>query len=202
MQLTPENNISQNAIGLPLNRIEAKAKVTGSAKYAAEYNLKDIAFGVLVTSTIAKGHILEIDSKGAEELPGVLAVISHLNAPPIPGYDKNPASAIPIFSGKEFKLFQGDEVYFNMQAVAMVVADSLEQANYAASLIKIKSSPEGHQTDIHTSVHTAVTPDKPSDYSRGEDNAWEKGQVKIEQEYETSIQVHNPMEPNAATAYW
>src|SRR4051812_20791170 len=115
-----ENSSSDNVIGRPLNRIEAKAKITGAAKYAAEYNFKDMAYGVLVLSSIAKGNILEIDSKPAEQLPGVLAVISHLNAPDVPGYEKNPASAIPIFSGNEFKLFQDDAVHFNMQPVAMV----------------------------------------------------------------------------------
>lgn len=197
-----ENNTYINAIGQPLNRVEGKARVTGSAKYAAEYPLNDIAYGVLVTSTIAKGRILEIDSKVAEKKSGVLAVISHLNAPKIPGYDKNPASAIPIFSGKEFKLFQDDEVHFNYQPVVLVVAATLEQAQYAASLIKIKYAPEKHQTDIHQNLAEAVTPDKPSDYSRGEVDAWKNAPVKVEQDYQTAIQVHNPMEPHAITAYW
>ncbi len=197
-----ENKLLVNAVGQPLNRIEGNEKVTGKAKYAAEYYFKDIAYGVLVTSTITKGNIVEIISKAAEKSDGVLAVISHLNAPKVPGYEKNPASALPIFSGKEFKLFQNDEIYFDHQPVAMVIANSLEQARFAASLIKIKYKKTTHQTDIHQNLDEAVTPDKPADYLRGKVDACKNSSVKIEQEYQTSLQVHNPMEPHAATAYW
>ena len=197
-----ENNLFKSAVGQPINRIEGKAKVTGSAKYAAEYNLKDIAYGVLVSSTITRGKILEIDSKSAEKSPGVIAVISHLNAPEVPAYDKNPASAIPIFSGKEFKLFQDDQVHFNMQPVAMVVAETLEQAQYAATLVKIKYAEEAHQTDIHPNLAGAITPDKPTDYSRGEIQAFTNAPIKIEETHETPRQIHNALEPHAATAYW
>src|SRR5207244_1011542 len=122
----------------------------------------------------------DIDSRSAENLPGVLAVITHLNAPAIPGYDKNPASALPIFSGTEFKLFHDAEVHFNMQPVAMAIANTLELAKYAASLIKITYSQSGHETDMHKNLLTAVTPDKPSDYSRGEPAAWDNSAIKIE----------------------
>ncbi|MGI4750104.1 MAG: xanthine dehydrogenase family protein molybdopterin-binding subunit [Janthinobacterium lividum] len=197
-----ENNTIKTAIGQPINRIEGKEKVTGSAKYAAEYPLKDISYGVVVTSTITKGRILEIDSKAAEKIPGVLAVISHLNAPDVPGYEKNPASDIPIFSGKEYKLFQDDQVHFNMQPVALVVANTLEQAQYAASIVKVKYKQEEHQTNIDRNLTAAFTPDKPSDYTRGDADALKNASVIIEQEYQTPMQVHNPMEPHAATAYW
>ncbi|RYE10929.1 MAG: xanthine dehydrogenase family protein molybdopterin-binding subunit, partial [Sphingobacteriaceae bacterium] len=172
-----ENSTIKTAIGQPISRVEAKEKVTGSAKYAAEYVFKDISYGVVITSTITKGRILKIDSKSAEKLPGVLSVISHLNAPDVPGYDKNPASEIPIFSRKEFKLFQDDQVHFNLQPVAMVVADTLEQANYAAALVKIKYEPTAHQTDIDQNLGEAVTPDKPSDYTRGDLNALKNASV-------------------------
>ena len=191
----------QNAIGRPLNRVEGWAKVTGNAHYAAEYALKDVVYGVLVTSTIARGRILQIDSREAGKLPGVLAVISHLNAPRVPGYDKNPSSATSV-SGKEFRLFQHDQIFFNMQPVAMVIAGTLEQARHAALFVSIKYSRDDHQTDIHRNIAGAVTPGKPSDYSRGDAGAWDKAEVKMEQEYQTSLQVHNPMEPHTATAYW
>jgi xanthine dehydrogenase YagR molybdenum-binding subunit len=190
------------AIGQPLNRVEARAKVTGSARYAAEYPLKNITYGILVTSTIAKGHIVQIDSKAAEQVAGVLTVMSHLNSPPVPGYAKNPASNIPIFSGKEFKLFQDDRIHFNMQPLALVIADTLEHAQYAATLVKVNYEQEAHYTDIKDQLHTAIKPEKPSDYSRGQANAWQQAPVKFDLEYRTPIQVHNPMEPHAITAYW
>ncbi|MDB5009222.1 MAG: aldehyde oxidase and xanthine dehydrogenase molybdopterin binding protein [Mucilaginibacter sp.] len=194
--------INNKAIGQPISRVEAYAKVTGSARYAADYHFNDLAYGVVITSTIAKGRILEIDSKFAEQLPGVLTVMSYLNAPDVPGYGHNPMSAIPIFAGKEFKPFLDNQIHYNLQPVALVIANALEQAQYAASLVKIRYEAEEHHTDIHNQINKAITPDKPSDYTRGQTDAWKNAPVKIEKEYQTPLQVHNPMEPHATTAYW
>lgn len=195
-------NLFKNAIGQPLNRVEGRAKVTGSARYAADYHFRNIAYGVIVTSAITKGSILEIDSKAAERSPGVLSVMSHLNAPEVPGYGHNPMSAIPIFAGKEFKPFLDNRIHFNLQPVALVIANTLEQAQYAASLVTIKYKAEKHSTNIHDNIGKAITPDKPSDYTRGQADTWKNAPVKIEQEYQTPLQVHNPMEPHATTTYW
>lgn len=189
-----------NAVGQPVNRVDGVAKVTGTARYAAEYQLKGMTYGVLVTSKIAKGRISTIDSKTAEKLQGVLAVVSHLNAP-LPGQDKRPAAA-PGQSRGGFELFQDGEVYFNTQPVAMVIATSLEQAHYAASLVKVAYTREEHRTDIHTNVNQAVTPEGPSNYLRGQADAWKTAPVKIEQAYQTPLQVHNPIETHTTTAYW
>lgn len=199
MNKPPSSNLP---IGQALSRTEGRAKVTGSARYAAEYPLKDIVYGVLVTSSIAKGSIKQIDSSRAEEIRGVISILSHLNCPVIPGYDTNPASKIPIFAGKEFKLFQDDQVHFNLQPVAMVVADTLECAQHAASLIKISYFPSVHRTSMHDHLQDAVTPEKASDYSRGRPDAWKTAPVIIDEEYHTPIQVQNPMETHSATAYW
>jgi xanthine dehydrogenase YagR molybdenum-binding subunit len=192
----------KSATGQPLNRVEGRDKVTGGAKYAADYHFKNIAYGVVISSTITRGRILEIDSKIAEHAPGVLTVMSHLNALNVPGYGHNPMSAIPIFSGKEFKPFLNDRIHFNSQPIAMVIANTLEQAQYAASLVKIKYQADKHHTNIHDQLSEAITPDKPSDYTRGEADAWKSAPVRVEQEYQTPLQVHNPMEPHATTAYW
>jgi len=194
--------LSEGAIGQPINRIEGRAKVTGSAKYAADYHFKNMVYGVMVTSTITKGRIVEIDSKAAENLPGVLCVMSHLNAPDVPGYGHNPMSKVPIYAGKEFKPFLDDKVHFNIQPVALVIAETLEQAQHAASLVKVKYEKEDYQTDIHANIANAITPERPADYTRGQPDAWKDAPVKIEQEYQTPLQVHNPLEPHATTAYW
>jgi xanthine dehydrogenase YagR molybdenum-binding subunit len=128
--------------------------------------------------------------------------MSHLNAPNVPGYGHNPMSAIPIFSGKEFKPFLDNRIHFNSQPVALVIANTLEQAQYAASMVKIKYQADKHHTNIHDQLSEAITPDKPSDYTRGEADAWKSAPVRVEQEYQTPLQVHNPMEPHATTAYW
>ncbi|MDP9077617.1 MAG: xanthine dehydrogenase family protein molybdopterin-binding subunit, partial [Bacteroidota bacterium] len=69
-----------------LSRVDGRLKVTGKAKYAAEYDVKGLVYGVLVGSTITKGSIKSIDTKKAEGAPGVLSVLTYLNAPKIPGY--------------------------------------------------------------------------------------------------------------------
>ncbi|WP_299288216.1 xanthine dehydrogenase family protein molybdopterin-binding subunit [uncultured Mucilaginibacter sp.] len=197
-----QNNTSQGFVGKPIKRVEGLEKVTGTAKYAAEYPLKDLAYGVIISSKIVKGRILEINSQQAEQLPGVLAVISHLNSPEVPGRDISPASAIPIFSGNEFKPFQNDQIRFNLQPAAMVIADTLQLAQYAATLVSVRYEEEAHETDLEKQLEFAVKPDKPSDYLRGDASAWKHAPVILEQEYQTPIQVHNAMEPHAATAYW
>lgn len=193
---------SDPTISQALTRTESRAKVTGNAKYAAEYPLKDSAYGVLVTSSIAKGSIQQIDSSKAEKVAGVINVLSHLNCPLIPGYDKNPASKIPIFAGKEFKLFENDQVYFNLQPVALVVADTLEVAQHAAGLVEISYQSAAHRTNMQEQVNNAVKPEKASDYTRGQADAWKTAPVIVNHEYHTPSQVHNPMETHSATAYW
>jgi len=192
----------EKATGKPLSRVEAKAKVTGTAKYAADYQLKNIAHGVLVTSTVTKGHITAIYSTAAEKLPGVLLVLSHLNVPEVPGYAQPPSQPAPIFTGKEFVPFMSNEVHFNMQPVAMVIAVTLEQAHHAAAMVKVYYQEEKHETLPSSPRVKIITPQRSSDYVRGNANAWQEAPVKIEQEYHTPIQVHNPMEPHATTAYW
>lgn len=179
------------SIGQPVNRFEGIAKVTGSARYAADYHFNHLAYGVVITSTIASGRILKIDTHAVEHRAGVLTVMSHLNAPEVPGMG-NPG----------FKPFQEDKIYYNHQPVALVIATTLEEARYAASLVDIKYEKAVHHTSLDEQLIQAVTPERSADYSRGDILAWKSAAVKIEQEYETPYQVHNSMEPHATTAYW
>lgn len=190
------------AIGMPADRIEGRAKVTGSARYAADYALKNMAYAAVITSPAAKGRILSIKTDRAMNAPGVVAVLSHLNVPAVPGYQQNPMSAIPIFAGTEFKPFLDDKVRFAGQPVALVVAESIEQAQYGASLIQIQYEWEKHQTDLIAALPDAVRPEKATDHSRGDIVLLNAAPVIVREEYRTSLQVHNPMEPHATTAYW
>lgn len=180
-----------NSIGQPLNRIEGIAKVTGAARYAADYHFNHLAYGVIITSTITRGRIIGIDSRAADRRPGVLTVMSYLNSPKVPGYE-----------GPEFQPFFDDKIHFNLQPVAMVIATTLEEAKHAASLVNIKYEKADHHTSLDEQLPHAITPENSSDYTRGDIQAWKSAAVKIEQEYETPYQVHNPMEPHATTAYW
>ncbi len=177
-----------------ITRVDGHLKVTGSVRYAAEYPFPGLVYGVVVSSTIAKGTITAIDSKAAEKSPGVIAVISHLNAPAIPGYQGK---------DQQVKTFNDNRIFFNGQPVALVIANTFERAKYAVSLVKIAYNKEQHQTNIDANLQNTYKPWGPgSDYLRGEANAYNSAPVKIEAEYHTPVHVHNAMEPFAMTAVW
>jgi xanthine dehydrogenase YagR molybdenum-binding subunit len=190
-----------NALNKPsskdgMRRVDGRLKVTGAAKYAAEFNVKNVCFGVLVGSTITKGTIAAIDSKKAENAPGVLAVITHINSPKVPGYltDKEPKGP--------HKIFFDDKVVYNGQPIALVVADSFERALYAASLVKAQYRAEKHTTNLTDHLAQAVSPHDDNAYTRGTPDAWKTAAVKVEGEYLLPSEVHNPMELHAITAQW
>src|SRR5436190_4201019 len=187
-----------------LDRVDGKAKVTGAAKYSAEYDFPNLAYAVLVGSTIARGSIQSMDTKAAENAPGVLAVINHLNIPILPGYKlaDNAASQPDIRKG--YKIFSDDLVRFYGQPIAMVVADTFERATHAATLIKTNYKKDESHTDIFEAMKTGkpVEGDRYKDNIRGEADAWKNAEIKIEAEYRMPIEVHLPMEIHATTAVW
>ncbi len=187
-----------------LDRVDGRAKVMGTARYSAEYDLPKLAYGILVDSTIAKGRISSMDIKSAERSPGVLAVLYYGNAPKIPGYDTGDNPAKPPTSSQPHRVFYDDKIYFSGQPVALVVADTYERALYAASLVKVKYEKAAHETELHTNIGKATTPknQRGPDYKRGEAEAYKTAPVKIEVEYLMPIEVHNPMELHATTAVW
>ena len=185
-------------------RVTGRAVVTGKAKYIAEHEIKDITYGVLVGSTITKGTITAMDTRAAEKAPGVLAVITHLNSPKVPGYD---AGANPVkgpTGGRGLEVFNGNTIYFNGQPIALVIADTFERATYAASLIKAQYNKEEHQTDFKEIGKKVVGLEgaRYKDNIRGEADAWRNAQVKFEAEYIVPLEVHNPMELHATIAIW
>jgi xanthine dehydrogenase YagR molybdenum-binding subunit len=187
-----------------LDRVDGKAKVTGKARYAAEHQFPNLVYGVLVTSTVAKGTIKSIESKSAERAPGVLAVISHLNSPKIPAYydaGGNPVKGTT--GGQELRIFTENKIYFSGQPVVLVIADTLERAVYAASLVKLQYNKEAHVTDVKQNQQLAAAPGpRFTDYKRGEENAYKSAPVKIEAEYLLPLEVHNPMELHSTLAIW
>lgn len=186
-----------------IDRVDGRAKVTGAAQYAAEYNLPGVHYGVIVPSTIARGRLLSLDTRQAEKAPGVVAVVSHLNRPEVPHWDKNggqPKGARA--QGQEFRVFYDDIIYYDHQPIALVIADTLERASHAASLVRAAYSPESPQTDIKNNIAKAVKARNAEDYHRGSQNAWQSAPVTIEAVYTTPIQVHVPMETHAATVVW
>jgi len=190
-----ENKILKKAANTDgLSRIDGRMKVTGRAKYSAEYDIKGVTYGVLAGSTITSGNIKTIDTKAAENAPGVLAVITYLNAPKIPGYQD------PQQGKGALKIFYDDKVYFNGQPIALVIADTFERALFAASLVKATYTTAPFQTDLRANLTNGVASGK--DYLRGQAEAYKMAPVKIEQEYLIPTDVHNPMELHAIIAKW
>jgi xanthine dehydrogenase YagR molybdenum-binding subunit len=198
-------------IGGSMSRVDGHLKVTGGARYSAEYELPGITYAVLVGSTITKGRLASIDTKAAERAPGVLAVITHFNSPKVPGYDtagKDPSQ--PATVGGPLKIFNDDKIRFNDQPIAIVVADTLERARFAARLVKGQYAPEKHQTNLEAGKPQAFLPTSAkknpkspmNDYQRGQADAYRSGAIKLEQEYVIPTEVHHPMELQAITAHW
>src|SRR5438128_1556439 len=116
------------AIGKPIDRVDGRKKVTGQALFAAEYPLKGIAHACIVTSTIAKGRISAIHAEPAEDAPGVLAVLTHENAPTMKPTDVfDPTADSPRSAGTSAAILQTDRTYWHGQPIAVVVAETLEQ---------------------------------------------------------------------------
>ncbi len=194
------NNNIQNDI----ERVDGRAKVTGAAKYAAEFQIPGLTYGVIVGSTITKGTITAIDTKAAERAPGVIRVITHLNALKVPGYEEgyNPAKG-PV-GGKGLQVFGDAYIRFNGEPVALVIANTWERAVHAGTLIKVQYKKEAHQTDLQKAVKSlkSLEGNRYNDYQRGEVDAYKNAPVMVEAEYEIPIEVHNPMELHATIAVW
>ncbi len=193
-----------------MNRVDGKLKVTGAARYSAEYQLPNLSYGVVVSSTIAKGRIRSIDSRAALRAPGVIAVISHENAIKVPGWADNEHPTEPPTGGRPLRAFYNNRVYSNGQPIAIVVADTYERARHAAMLVKAEYEEEKHETNFEKNKGKAVVPavvkKNPksglADYERGKADAYKTASVRLEAEYVHPSEVHNPMELQAITAYW
>ncbi|HEY4180898.1 MAG TPA: xanthine dehydrogenase family protein molybdopterin-binding subunit [Kofleriaceae bacterium] len=191
------------SIGKALDRVDAKKKVTGTATYASEVSVANIAYATIVTSGEANGKLLAIDRSRAEKAPGVFAVITWENAQKLTGTN-TPASG----TDRKLQLLQDDKVLYHDMPIAVVVADTHERAQQAARLVEAKYAPGTppiakmkDANDVYA-PKTAGPTDK-ADSERGNFvTAYDAAPVKIEQTYTTPIETHNPMEPHATIAVW
>ena len=193
-------------IGKETSRVDGVAKVTGKAKYAAEFQVPNVAYGFIVTGTIAKGRITTIDTREAERAAGVIRVFTHLNAPKL-GPKTATEDAPPRANqerDKSFRALQSDRIVFNSQPVALVVAETYEQARYAARLVKVSYLAERHETDTEALKGRARIPSqgRPPTPRGNPQEAMRNAPVKIEAEFRIPIEHHNAMEPHAAIAFW
>jgi xanthine dehydrogenase YagR molybdenum-binding subunit len=195
-------------IGQPVDRTDGRLKVTGAARYAAEFHVPGVAHAFLVQSTIARGRIISIDAHQAEAMPGVLAVMTHLNAPklnPVPPND--PGSGASQSPGVELNL-RDDQIHYYGQNVAVVIAETIEQARAAAANVRIQYAAELAKTVFESHLADAETPrfsikGKPIDYQRGDaQKAFAKAAVMVDNTYTTPTENHNPIEMHATLASW
>lgn len=147
-------------IGKPTDRVDGRLKVTGRAQYSADLPLDGIVHAVLIGSTIAKGRIEQIDSSMAENTPGAIAVLTHLNIPKVAKQPTLiPAGIGKSASGQSFAPLQGPEIYYHGQHIGIVIADTLEHAEYAATLVKVSYHEEKPVATIHAAIEQAYTPE-------------------------------------------
>jgi xanthine dehydrogenase YagR molybdenum-binding subunit len=196
-----------NVIGQPLARVDGRAKVTGGARYAAEFNQKGQAYAVIVGATVGLGRITGIDLAAVSRLPGVIAVIDHRNAPRL-AYGEHKGPVDPAI-GERLHVLQDDRVRFYGQPVALIVADTLDQAERAAAALPITYAAVRPVVDPSDPKAHAIVPEaRPTsrmqaDKSRGDaDGALARAPVKVDATYDIARENHNPMEPHATIAAW
>jgi xanthine dehydrogenase YagR molybdenum-binding subunit len=191
------------SIGEPITRVDGIAKVTGTAKYAAEFEVPNLAYGVLVTSTIPSGRISGMNVAAARRAPGVIEIITTANAPKLPQGGK---AAVKPPAGRVLSLLQDNLVHYNNQPIAVVIAESLEQALYASTLLEPRYQSDPAKLDFQAgfaTAHPGGHGKDPSDVSAGKaEQGMGEADVKIDEIYTTPMETHNPMEPHATIAQW
>ncbi len=194
-------------IGAPVSRIDGPLKVSGQATFAAEFPFEGMSYAALKYSSIARGRIVEIDVSAAEAAAGVALVMTYRNAPrlkPLPAFMTQPKAV----GGDDIPIMQDDQIHWNGQPVALVLADTQEQADYALSLIEVNYEAGA---DGITSLDAAKAKGSEPGVFMGEPLKLEIGDAeatlaaapyKIDVRYTTPRQNHNPIELHAVTLAW
>ncbi|MDR7003306.1 xanthine dehydrogenase family protein molybdopterin-binding subunit [Paraburkholderia strydomiana] len=193
------------ASGVPHKRVDGRLKVTGAAQYAADFTANGLTYGFVVSSTIAAGRIVSIDSSAALALPGVLHVLTYQNRPELPREDK-PYKDMVAPGGSPLRPLWDDRVWYSGQPVALVLAESLELARHAASLVDVRYESAPHRTDMGEALMDAEPPSTekggfdPPPPPRGDaDAALASAVARVDAFYSTPAEYHNPMEMHGCT---
>lgn len=189
-------------IGKEMSRVDGVAKVTGQAKYAVEFQSKNVAYGYIVQSEIAKGAIKSIDTAAAEKAAGVIKVFTHLNAPKLAFTDKKDKDEMAP-GGTPLRALYTDKVMFSGQPIALVVAETYEQARFAANLVKATYTKEKSATRTEDLTSAAYSAERRPAKPRGNiESGMKAAAATVEAEYTIPIEHHNPMELHGAIAAW
>jgi xanthine dehydrogenase YagR molybdenum-binding subunit len=198
-------------VGTSINRVDGPLKVTGTARYSAEIPIAELAYGVIVQSEIARGTIAHMDVTEAEQLTGVLSVMTPDNTPKLESLQRfereGGKGARP--TGRALSLLQDDRVHYNGQPIALVIAESFEVAMHAASLVRTTYRADTPTIDMVGALSSAY-PSMPRIYGR-ESPTSRRGDLqaglaaadtRIDEVYTTPMETHNPMEMHATIALW
>ena len=190
-------------IGEPVSRVDGPLKVTGRARFAAEVPAKDLTYGAVCYSSIARGRIGSIDTSAAAAAPGVLLVLTHENAPSLAAQTLFPQGA----SGSSLPVMQDPDIHWNGQPIALVIATTQEKADHAASLVRVTYDGEPAATDFNEARGKARYPQnvlgEPSKVAIGDaEAALGKSPVQIDRTYRTPRHNHCAIELHAVTAVW
>ncbi|WP_225225844.1 xanthine dehydrogenase family protein molybdopterin-binding subunit [Komarekiella delphini-convector] len=187
-------------VGKPLDRVDGRLKVTGEAAYTADVPIDNLVYGVIFTSAIAKGKVIQIDTSAVVIAPGVIDIIT---------YEQTPSLVkIPFFSPQQPQPTEKDDnIYYDGQHLGIVVAQTLEQAQTAASLVKI--SYEEAPPTVTMAQAEIFEPESilfgimPGKITRGDvESGKAHADILMEQVYTTPIEHHNPLETSATIAMW
>ena len=205
---TPDPLIDKRVnLGTQQSRIDGPDKVKGAARYAAEVPMEGLLYAAFVHSTIARGRIAELDVAAAEAADGVALVMSHRNAPKLALPPPIGLTNLKAAGNNILPVMQDAEIRWNGQTVAVVLAHTQEQANFAASLVVVRYEPVTARTDFEAGKAHARTPDS----LMIERNRLKKGDAETEFRtaaavtdavYRTPWHSHSPIEPHAATIRW
>ncbi|GGK82948.1 carbon-monoxide dehydrogenase large subunit [Planomonospora parontospora subsp. parontospora] len=205
---SPVETGTGRSVGRPLDRVDGTAKTTGAARYAAEHPHPGLAHAALVHAAVTRGRITGIDAAGAEAVPGVLAVITHENAPAMkPPPPVSVLNLSSLASGSSVNYLNTDEVHWNGQPVAVVVAETPEAARHAAGLVRVSYRELPATVDFAAEEGNAV-PQKSSALQSGgarkgdAEAALAAAPVSVDLRFTTPPYHHNAIEPHATTAVW
>lgn len=193
-------------IGTPVSRLDGPLKVSGGAAFSAEYRFENMVYAALAYATIARGRITAIDSAAAEAAPGVVLVMTHRNAPRMktPAMFGTSGSAV---GPDTVPILQDDQVHWNGQPIACVLAETQEQADHAASMLRFTYAELPAVTTLAAAkakgVEQGLFMGQPLRNEIGDaEAALAAAPHKVDRRYTTPRHNHNPIEPHAATLAW
>ncbi len=194
-------------LGKPVDRIDGRAKVTGAATFTAEYQLDGLVHAAIVSSTIARGALKSLDTAAAESAPGVLRVLTHHNTPKMKVPPPFSPEGRPETGSTRVKILNTDEIYWNGQPIALVIADTQDRAEYAASLVRVTYKPEDAVVAFHAAIPNAKKPaqvmgDSAEVASGKPDEVLAGAAHKVDLLFDTPGVNHNAIEPHATIAVW